>query len=84
MCTVGYGDVSASTQSEKAFSIVAMATGGIFYGYMLGNIGSLVNARNQNDRRCGFLSCGAFLGLCYFAFAFPSVLVGGVFIRCLE
>ena len=51
MTTVGYGDISAETTSEMAFSIVAMASGGIFYGYMIANISNLVNNKNQNDRR---------------------------------
>eukprot|EP00750_Incisomonas_marina_P006949 INCI14743.11.p1 GENE.INCI14743.11~~INCI14743.11.p1 ORF type:complete len:693 (+),score=126.76 INCI14743.11:134-2212(+) len=51
MTTVGYGDISAETNSEMAFSIVAMASGGIFYGYMIANISNLVNNKDQNDRR---------------------------------
>ena len=35
---VGYGDITATTDAERAYSIAAMVVGGGFYGYVVGSI----------------------------------------------
>lgn len=45
MTSVGYGDVHAGTDAERAFSIVAIIAGKLLYSFVLGNIAStLANA----------------------------------------
>jgi voltage-gated potassium channel len=42
MSTVGYGDFTPTTNAERGYTMVAMFVGASFYGYMIGNITSLV------------------------------------------
>lgn len=42
MTTVGYGDISATNDSERAFSIFAMVLGCAFYGLLIAQITSIV------------------------------------------
>ncbi|XP_071956713.1 uncharacterized protein [Antedon mediterranea] len=50
--STGYGDISAITQEEKAYSIVAMLLGiGVFYGVILGGMASMMtNFDSQRAR----------------------------------
>jgi CRP-like cAMP-binding protein len=50
--TVGYGDVSMKTPSERMLAIVAMIFGGSFYAYLVGSITALVSDADLNSRAC--------------------------------
>jgi len=50
MTTVGYGDVSAMNDTERAFSIFAMILGGSFYGLLIAKITNIV-AESENNQR---------------------------------
>ena len=43
MTTVGYGDITPANNAERGFCFVAMIIGGAFYGYVIGNMVSIVN-----------------------------------------
>ena len=47
MTTVGYGDVSVSNNLEKIFAIFVMITGGICFGYIIGNVTSMLENLNM-------------------------------------
>ena len=42
MSTVGYGDLIPTTAMERGYTMFAMIAGASFYGYMIGNITSIV------------------------------------------
>lgn len=42
MTTVGYGDIVAGTNSEKAYAVFAMLLGATVFGYIVGSMASLV------------------------------------------
>ena len=48
--TVGYGDICPDSDSERVYAILAMVIGGAFYGYIIGNISSIVTATDANSR----------------------------------
>jgi hypothetical protein len=48
LTTVGYGDISPSSDAERAYTILAMVIGGGFYGYVVGSISSLVSNSDLN------------------------------------
>jgi len=48
MTTVGYGDITPSSDWERVFAMIGMAVGGSFYGYVIGNISSIVSNRDLN------------------------------------
>jgi len=48
MTTVGYGDLTPQTDWERIYSMIAMVIGGSFYGYVIGNICSMVANRDMN------------------------------------
>ncbi|KAJ3130265.1 Kinesin-like protein kif27 [Nowakowskiella sp. JEL0407] len=52
MTTTGYGDLHASTDAERMFSILAMLFGIFFYGYISGTIASTLS--NLDSRRVGY------------------------------
>lgn len=43
ICTVGYGDISAFTIEERAFSIIYMFFAGAVFTYTLGTVGDIVD-----------------------------------------
>ena len=43
LTTVGYGDISPVTDLQKILTMVAMIFGVILYGYVIGNIASLLS-----------------------------------------
>jgi hypothetical protein len=47
MTTLGYGDITAQNTGERSFAIVAMLFGAIIFGYVIGNITSLVNSQHS-------------------------------------
>lgn len=44
--TVGFGDISAKTTQERAFSVFSQMFGGFVFGYVLGNISTLLASEN--------------------------------------
>jgi CRP-like cAMP-binding protein len=44
--TVGFGDISARTTLERLFSVFSQMFGGFVFGYVLGNISTLLAAEN--------------------------------------
>ena len=44
LTTVGYGDITPTNNLERAYSLFALLTGALVFGYMLSSIGSLVAA----------------------------------------
>merc|ERR1712048_774186 len=50
MTTVGYGDITPVTNAERIMTVVAMVVGGIYYGYAIGTICSIVADRDLNAR----------------------------------
>lgn len=48
LTTVGYGDLIPTTDAERVYAAVAMCIGGIFYGYVVGNISSMVANSDLN------------------------------------
>ena len=43
MTTVGYGDITPKNNEERAFLFAAMVFGGAFYGWLMGNMVSIVH-----------------------------------------
>jgi len=46
MTTVGYGDITPSTDWERAYAMLAMVIGGSYYGYVIGEIASIIAHRD--------------------------------------
>lgn len=44
LTTVGYGDITPTNNVERIYSLFALLTGALVFGYMLSSIGSLVQA----------------------------------------
>jgi CRP-like cAMP-binding protein len=49
LTTVGYGDITPSSDAERVFSIFSMAIGGAFYGYVVGAITTVVASSDLNQ-----------------------------------
>ena len=47
---MGYGDICPESDAERLYAIVAMVIGGAFYGYIIGNISSIVSSTDVNSR----------------------------------
>lgn len=61
MSSVGYGDIIATTDGERLFAIGAMIIGGSCYGFLIGNMVTIVtdvdaNTRKYNERMETILS----------------------------
>ena len=50
MTTVGYGDLTAKNDAERAFSIFAMILGGSFYGLLIAKITAIVAEAESKQR----------------------------------
>merc|ERR1712110_1179149 len=48
LTTVGYGDITATSDGERAYALLAMVAGGSFYGYIIGTITSIVSRLDLN------------------------------------
>eukprot|EP00930_Biecheleria_cincta_P013604 TRINITY_DN12043_c0_g2_i1.p1 TRINITY_DN12043_c0_g2~~TRINITY_DN12043_c0_g2_i1.p1 ORF type:complete len:745 (-),score=119.41 TRINITY_DN12043_c0_g2_i1:94-2301(-) len=48
LTTVGYGDITPTTDEERVFTIFAMVVGGTFYGILVGSISSMVAQSDLN------------------------------------
>ena len=56
MTTVGYGDLTPQTQTERSYSIVVMILGATVFGYIVGNVSQMVGqldvgAARQREQR---------------------------------
>merc|ERR1712232_210852 len=49
LTTVGYGDITPSSDAERAYTMLAMVVGGSFYGYIVGTITSMVSINDLNS-----------------------------------
>ena len=47
ICTVGFGDIAATTAIEKIFNIVWICVGVAFYSYTIGTLSSILNYTNK-------------------------------------
>ena len=47
--TVGYGDICPNHDGERLYAMAAMCVGGAFYGYIIGNISSIVTSHDANS-----------------------------------
>jgi len=47
MTTVGYGDITPTTDWERSFTMLAMVIGGIYYGYVIGQIITIVTTSDD-------------------------------------
>eukprot|EP00877_Chromochloris_zofingiensis_P001182 jgi/Chrzof1/11064/Cz05g22050.t1 len=45
--SIGYGDVTPATTAERYVAVCIMLTGSYFFGYIIGNITSIVSTRNS-------------------------------------
>jgi len=49
MTTVGYGDISASTNAERLSAVVGMILGGVVFSAIIGNMTATMSRRNLNQ-----------------------------------
>jgi len=49
LTTVGYGDITPGSDSERLCAMLAMVVGGGFYGYVIGTISVVVATRDLNE-----------------------------------
>ena len=49
--TVGYGDISAVTNSERSFGLITMMFGVGFYSFTIGNVTALVTQVDYHQRK---------------------------------
>ena len=49
LTTVGYGDVTPKNDAERLFTSVTLLLGGLVFGYMLGNVSSMMNQLERQD-----------------------------------
>ncbi|KAI8621437.1 hypothetical protein BC830DRAFT_1094519 [Chytriomyces sp. MP71] len=52
MTTTGYGDITAKNDQERAFALITMIVGILFYGYVSGTIASSLS--NMDSRRVAY------------------------------
>ena len=50
MLTVGYGDIHATTDTERALSVAAMLTAGIIFGALLSKVATLIEKQNPRAK----------------------------------
>lgn len=50
LSTVGYGDITPETDTERLYAMFAMVVGGAFYGFIVGSISSIVADMDLNKR----------------------------------
>jgi hypothetical protein len=50
LSTVGYGDITPTSDVERGYSMMAMVVGGAFYGYIIGSVTSVISEMDLNTR----------------------------------
>jgi CRP-like cAMP-binding protein len=50
LSTVGYGDITPTSDAERFYSMIAMVVGGAFYGYIIGCVTSAISDTDLNTR----------------------------------
>jgi len=50
LSTVGYGDITPTSDAERGYAMLAMIIGGAFYGYIVGCVTSIVSDMDLNAR----------------------------------
>merc|ERR1712232_122743 len=50
LSTVGYGDITPTSDSERGYAMLAMVVGGAFYGYIVGCVTSVISDMDVNTR----------------------------------
>eukprot|EP00928_Gymnodinium_smaydae_P034800 TRINITY_DN24588_c0_g2_i2.p1 TRINITY_DN24588_c0_g2~~TRINITY_DN24588_c0_g2_i2.p1 ORF type:complete len:773 (+),score=122.89 TRINITY_DN24588_c0_g2_i2:40-2358(+) len=50
LTTVGYGDIVPASDAERVYAMAAMIIGGIFYGYIIGCMTSIISDMDLNTR----------------------------------
>merc|ERR1712232_657142 len=50
LSTVGYGDITPTSDSERGYAMLAMVVGGAFYGYIVGCVTSVISDMDINTR----------------------------------
>merc|ERR1712113_72565 len=50
LSTVGYGDITPTSDIERGYSMLAMVVGGAFYGYIVGCVTSVISDMDLNMR----------------------------------
>ena len=48
LTTVGYGDITPTSDGERVYAAIAMIVGGSFYGFVVGAITSIVSDSDLN------------------------------------
>jgi CRP-like cAMP-binding protein len=51
LTTVGYGDISANTVSEQAFSMIMMLTGVSWYAYVVGSMSTIMGSFDRQNKQ---------------------------------
>jgi hypothetical protein len=51
MATVGFGDITPQSDNQRAFCFMAMLVGGAIYGYLIGNIASIVSDTDAETKK---------------------------------
>jgi hypothetical protein len=51
MATVGFGDITPQSDNQRAFCFLAMLLGGAIYGYLIGNIASIVSDTDSETKK---------------------------------
>ena len=49
MTTVGYGDISAYTNLEKLYAVIAMLIGGFAFGLIVGSLTNIISSSNPAE-----------------------------------
>ena len=49
LTTVGYGDITPTNQAELVYASVTLLVGGLAFGYMIGNISSMIEQLNRQQ-----------------------------------
>ena len=50
MTTIGYGDISPVSTTERIFSIIALICSSFTFGFIIGNIGSIVEKQVEKEK----------------------------------
>ena len=51
LTTIGYGDVTASTNAEMGFAVFAELVGTMVFGVLIGSVGTMIGRRKMLEDR---------------------------------